>query len=483
MPNAMQKRRSHKKSRRGCINCKKWHTKCDELGPPCTNCSLRNAKCEYAWSTRDRSLALAQQRRGGAGGSSEGSSDDGRSVRKSATPEIPESLRVLELELMHQWATSTFQSFASIPEDCHYLQNVLPREALGCDYLLNGIFTASALHMATRVQGKEARMYYNTAMELYDKASISFRAQLSNSNSSVRRRDSHHLLYMFSAMTAFINITFAQCAFRPGGEQGILGSVAVAFDLLNGCLSIALADFAALLASPIPLQTFFSLGEAPADLIDPDSRAALDRLAAICERYFAGAADADATMAADATLTDTTATPTDNATTETTTTTSPATILLLLPPSSSSSSTAAASVTPSETPTALLTTEPPTAPAPTPHPYTQALSFLERCFAEDARGVFGGFCCAFPSGCGGGFAAAIRGNPGPDPLALLILMHWAVLLDRLGPEYWWARDLGRRLVEGGSGALGAREGAWEWEWEWVESVAWVRGRVGLPVWG
>ena len=27
MPNAMQKRRSHKKSRRGCMNCKKWHTK------------------------------------------------------------------------------------------------------------------------------------------------------------------------------------------------------------------------------------------------------------------------------------------------------------------------------------------------------------------------------------------------------------------------------------------------------------------------
>ncbi|KAI1633722.1 hypothetical protein F4809DRAFT_644203 [Biscogniauxia mediterranea] len=508
----MQKRRSHKKSRRGCMNCKKWHTKCDELGPPCTNCSLRHAKCEYAWSTRDKSLALAQQRGVGGGSNSEGSSEDGRSVRKSATPEIPGSLRVLELELMHQWATSTFQSFASIPEDYHYLQNVLPREALGCDYLLNGIFTASALHMSTRVQGKEARMYYNTAMELYDKASISFRAHLSRSNGSGARRDSHHLLYMFSAMTAFINITFAQCAFRPGGERGILGSVAVAFDLLNGCLSIALADFAALLDSPIPLQTFFSLGEAPADLVGADDRAALDRLAAISERYFAGpgaTATATATAATNATAG---TTPTENATMESTTTTTTTTtpVVPLLPNDDPSASSEATPDPTSTAPTIPLSAPPPPPalpppPSTPPHPYAAALSFLERCFAEDARGVFRGFCCAFPSGCGGGFAAAIRctnttttttttspsssssssssdppasPDPDPDPLALLILMHWAVLLDRLGGEYWWARDLGRRLVEGASGALlvgCGRKGGWEWEWErdWVESVAWA----------
>ncbi|KAI1487112.1 hypothetical protein F5X96DRAFT_174561 [Biscogniauxia mediterranea] len=512
MPNAMQKRRSHKKSRRGCMNCKKWHTKCDELGPPCTNCSLRNAACEYAWSTRDKSLALAQQRRvvGGGSNNSEGSSDDGRSARKSATPEIPGSLRVLELELMHQWATSTFQSFASIPEDCHYLQNVLPREALGCDYLLNGIFTASALHMSTRVQGKEARMYYNTAMELYDKASISFRAHLSSSSGAQRDNNNHHLLYMFSAMTAFINITFAQCAFRPGGERGILGSVAVAFDLLSGCLSIALADFAALLDSPMPLRTFLSLGEAPADLVAADDRAALDRLAAISERYFAGSggATATATAAANATA-GSTLTVTENATMETTTTTT----IPLVPLLPNDDTPASASATPDPTSTALTIPPslppalPPSPPSTPPHPYAAALSFLERCFAEDARGVFRGFSCAFPSGCGAGFAAAIRctattttsppsssssSSESADPLALLILMHWAVLLDRLGGEYWWARDLGRRLVEGASGALlpvvgCGRKGGWEWEWEWerdwVESVAWVRGRVGLPVWG
>ncbi|KAI5919617.1 hypothetical protein F4810DRAFT_686272 [Camillea tinctor] len=514
MPNAMQKRRSHKKSRRGCINCKKWHTKCDELGPPCTNCSLRNAKCEYAWSTREKSLALAQQRRGGS--SSVASSDDGRSMRKSATPEIPASLRVLELELMHQWATSTFQSFASIPEDYHYLQNVLPREALGCDYLLNGIFTASALHMSTRVQGKEAKMYYNKAMELYDKASISFRTELSSSSA---RRDRHHLLYMFSAMTAFINITFAQCAFRPGDERGILSSVAVAFDLLNGCLSIALADFAALLESPIPLQTFFSLGEASADLIDPDARAALDRLEAISERYFA-------TTSATTTTESTVESATMEAAAATTTTTTPIPVVLLPEDPAAVSTSISTSTSTSASPSAglpttlcapsspyLSTTTPPYAPTPTPtlstthppssiptstpplpsapaapHPYTPALTFLTRCYAEDARGVFGGFSAAFPSACGAGFAAAIQR---PDPLALLILMHWAVLLERMGGEYWWARDLGQRVVEGATGALVVSMGTegeggggrGEWEADWVESVAWVRGRVGLVVWG
>ncbi|KAI1502143.1 hypothetical protein F5X99DRAFT_380041 [Biscogniauxia marginata] len=402
----MQKRRSHKKSRRGCINCKKWHTKCDELGPPCTNCSLRNATCEYAWSLRDKSLALAPRK-----AESTGSSDDGRSVTKSVTPDIVEPRRVLELELMHQWSTSTYQSFASIPEDYHYLQVVLPREALRCDYLLNGILTAAALHMATKVEETEARMYINTAMELYDKASSSFRTQLSNIT-----RDNHHLLYMFSAMTAFINMTFAQCAFRDGDELSILSSVAVAFDLLNGSLSIALTDFKALLDSPIPLRTFLSLGEASVDILDAGTRAALARLAELNDRYTSALAD-DATENVGG-----------------------------------------------EAP-----------PATTLSPYTGAISFLERCFAEDARGVFRGYCCAFPSACGHQFAAAIKDS---EPMVLLILMHWTVLLDRIDEEYWWAKNLGKRLAVGISEVLLRSHPTLIPEWR--DNISWVRQQICLP---
>ncbi len=44
----------------------------------------------------------------------------------------------------------------------------------------------------------------------------------------------HHVLYIYSSMTAFINIAFSQCNFSEGNELNTLSTVAVAFDLLNG---------------------------------------------------------------------------------------------------------------------------------------------------------------------------------------------------------------------------------------------------------
>lgn len=45
---------------------------------------------------------------------------------------------------------------------------------------------------------------------------------------------SHHVLYIYSSMTAFINIAFSQCNYTEGNELNTLSTVAVAFDLLNG---------------------------------------------------------------------------------------------------------------------------------------------------------------------------------------------------------------------------------------------------------
>jgi hypothetical protein len=79
---------------------------------------------------------------------------------------MTESRRMLELELMHCWSTSTYKGICSVPEDHHYMQFIMPQEALRYDFLLNGIFVAAALHRALVTHGPEARSYYNVAMEL-----------------------------------------------------------------------------------------------------------------------------------------------------------------------------------------------------------------------------------------------------------------------------------------------------------------------------
>ncbi|KAH6673294.1 fungal Zn binuclear cluster domain-containing protein [Halenospora varia] len=59
-----------------------------------------------------------------------------------------------------------------------------------------------------------------------------------------------------------------------------------------------------------------------------------------------------------------------------------------------------------------------------------------------------------------------------EPMALLILVHWGVFLDRLG-DLWWARDSGKRLVEELSGIL-AGLGPY-----WHSATYWAREQVGL----
>ncbi|KAI1827346.1 hypothetical protein F4861DRAFT_550894 [Xylaria intraflava] len=421
----MQKRRSHKKSRRGCLNCKKWHTKCDEQGPPCNNCTLRNAKCEYAWAKGNDITTLAQFRKCSA------SHPDDQHLGDPGSLVMRESRRLLELELMHHWSVTTYRSLCSVPEDHPYMQFTMPQEALRYDFLLNGIFVAAALHRSTTVAKSEARGYFNIAMELYDRASRSFRTHL-------RKMDpaTHHLLYIFSSMTAFINIAFSQCNFSEGGELNTLSTVAVAFDLLNGSFNIARTNFQQLLDSPVPIRAYLSYGLAPAVSLYPDTGAALSRLESLNEMYHNSRAQP-------------TPTPSEAK-------------LGVASPSSSDSGLSTISVR-------------------TPPPWSAAIELLRLCFTEDQRGVMHGFCFVFPGSAGPDFTAALKTS---DPMALLILMHWSVLIDRASAEYWWAKDLAQRLVVGSWKAMQlfppTSPSPAVFTPEWGESVAWVCAQLRLP---
>ncbi|KAJ5125162.1 hypothetical protein N7526_007339 [Penicillium atrosanguineum] len=60
-----------------------------------------------------------------------------------------------------------------------------------------------------------------------------------------------------------------------------------------------------------------------------------------------------------------------------------------------------------------------------------------------------------------------------QPLALLILMHWGVLLGELDGTWWWARKSGRALISELSHIL--RPG----DMRWADSLAWPQQKMGL----
>jgi hypothetical protein len=71
-------------------------------------------------------------------------------------------------------------------------------------------------------------------------------------------------------------------------------------------------------------------------------------------------------------------------------------------------------------------------------------------------------------------AGFVRRIGDQDPLALLITMHWAILLADIGREKWWARSSGKALVAEISRILLPQKK------EWLPIISLVHREVGLP---
>ncbi|KAL3446098.1 hypothetical protein BJX65DRAFT_309337 [Aspergillus insuetus] len=84
----------------------------------------------------------------------------------SITPPSPfDPFNTHHLRLLLNWTTSTSHSISRTPADGPVWQRTIPERALSCPYLLHGIFTVSALHLAlsTNCQGSEKRTLIEAA--------------------------------------------------------------------------------------------------------------------------------------------------------------------------------------------------------------------------------------------------------------------------------------------------------------------------------
>ncbi|KAF9779391.1 hypothetical protein IL306_001936 [Fusarium sp. DS 682] len=198
---------------------------CDEGGPPCTNCLARNLEnCSYLAEPPTQLPATEIRRR-------------------------------IELELMHRWTSSSYKSLASIPEDEQWLQEDMARWALKHEYLLQGMFAFSALEVAlcggAVVFEDDYETYYaKLAVEYYDKASRSFRAQLENVNSENAQK-----IFMFSFLAVAVNMALGQCSAFEELHEGVVERMVTLWELLMGNASIANQHFDALISGALSRST------------------------------------------------------------------------------------------------------------------------------------------------------------------------------------------------------------------------------------
>ncbi|KAL7921469.1 hypothetical protein ACQKWADRAFT_321312 [Trichoderma austrokoningii] len=169
-------RRSHEKSRKGCLRCKKQRKKCDEVLPVCTRCKKRNHECQYTFQDdrfRPKSkhvspdpdllvpeipglgyLSLIEA----SPKSFEARSDDACSSVSGFTttspypaPGVPEGPRAShalnseQLELLSHYITHTSRVIPYNTEDLYALHVGIPNLAFGSRPVMDSILALSAV--------------------------------------------------------------------------------------------------------------------------------------------------------------------------------------------------------------------------------------------------------------------------------------------------------------------------------------------------
>ncbi|CAG9952996.1 unnamed protein product [Clonostachys rosea f. rosea IK726] len=233
----MSTRRSHPKSRKGCITCKTRHVKCDEQGPPCGRCQARGTKCQYASPSNQQSDSPATTIARSTAESNPGSTAESN---KRNVVAFPATRHLLELQLMHRWSALTYKSCLTPgSDDDDVWQFMVPGLAVQHDYLLYGIFALSAFETARIIKTPDAQMYVNAAVEYHGLALSRFQSQLPGINA-----ETHEAALCMSLMLLCLACASAQVSpSQDEGEKGRMVEAVVShFGLLRGCIPILNID-------------------------------------------------------------------------------------------------------------------------------------------------------------------------------------------------------------------------------------------------
>ncbi|KAL4779922.1 hypothetical protein BJX76DRAFT_364802 [Aspergillus varians] len=162
-------RRTHRKSRLGCGNCKKRRVKCDEKKPRCNNCVLHSIDCDFQTqssnppsegSTPPQRCQFRQSKYQTPTSSPLQDKPNSRSIavqcetppHASRAPEDGhrEGISLADLHLFHHFTTSTHRTITDETKDSHGIWQIhVPQWGLSFPSILYLIFTLSALHLAS----------------------------------------------------------------------------------------------------------------------------------------------------------------------------------------------------------------------------------------------------------------------------------------------------------------------------------------------
>ncbi|KAJ5679931.1 hypothetical protein N7462_008175 [Penicillium macrosclerotiorum] len=255
----MAPRRAHTKSRNGCDQCKRRRVKCDEKGPPCSNCISRELNCTYLRAPpRD---APSVRRSAPVPTRDLGTPRILAPLSPASTPSAVSGVR--DLELMHKFATETFRSLCTAEPEFHVWQIVIPRLALQYDFLMNGILALASLHIANTDEAPTSLAYIDTALQYHNLTFAPFR----------------------SIVTTVIGIALPRVTAPRDENSNMTENILIVFELLQGIKKIVH------IGRPWIKLTLWArqrdLGAIGPTELDSETSVAMDRLAALNDEALA----------------------------------------------------------------------------------------------------------------------------------------------------------------------------------------------------
>ncbi|KAF5871888.1 putative c6 transcription protein [Botrytis fragariae] len=137
-------RRSHRKTRTGCNNCKRRKIKCGEGKPSCLNCIKHSVQCDYSKAdaaTSAKNTPLSSP------GSSTSVSAPNNVLGRIVEGQDP-YLNLMDLEVFNNFVVSTSNSLNSNPVVRKIYQTTIVEIALRHEFVMRALLALSALHMA-----------------------------------------------------------------------------------------------------------------------------------------------------------------------------------------------------------------------------------------------------------------------------------------------------------------------------------------------
>ncbi|KAF7186616.1 Sterol uptake control protein 2 [Pseudocercospora fuligena] len=224
------KRATHRKSRQGCVRCKKRRVKCDEAKPTCTACLTRGETCHYADVPHCHSCGCLDC--------------DCVAARE------PSAIDPVDFEFTFHYARYTYDTLVEEPSNEKIRPLLAPPASLAHSFILDLHLALAASHLAC-LNPTQAPAYVGHAIRYQNRALEKFKLKLHG----LPKPEDCLPMFSFSAMLGLLHLAHSRVPGPDGYPVDCLLTFIELGQLWRGCRSI-LAMAKEVLSMEAYMQTF-----------------------------------------------------------------------------------------------------------------------------------------------------------------------------------------------------------------------------------